>query len=261
MTEFQQDLRHRCRNPRCRSKLPAPVSNPREAFCARGCHSSFYLHRCLVCEGPLERKNETQKVCRKSKCRSTFRRGFDGGRYRPSSSARDGEKTLDSIDSKPPPKADRPWFIVAGPPLTPSQLHCATVPDGPNLGPDGLPTWEGGSFQRIEAQNSRLLERHIASEQTEPPAGVPYNSCAACSREDDLVDHKVTRDGWITFCRSCRTKYLLGRQVERLERQAQYAELMAQIPDDLSIPDFLLRPPSMSANVSDIEQSLDRLAA
>ena len=24
----------------------------REAFCARGCHTSFYLNRCLVCEGP-----------------------------------------------------------------------------------------------------------------------------------------------------------------------------------------------------------------
>ena len=26
-----------CRNPKCRSKLKTQVSNPREAFCARGC--------------------------------------------------------------------------------------------------------------------------------------------------------------------------------------------------------------------------------
>src|SRR5437764_800421 len=50
MTEFTQTLRHYCRNPRCRSKLPSPASDPRKAFCTRGCHSSFYLKRCLVCE-------------------------------------------------------------------------------------------------------------------------------------------------------------------------------------------------------------------
>ena len=37
-----------CRNPKCRSKLKAPTDNYREAFCTRGCHSSFYLHRCLA---------------------------------------------------------------------------------------------------------------------------------------------------------------------------------------------------------------------
>ena len=56
MTEFPQDLRHYCRNPRCRSKLPSPVSNPREAFCTRGCYESFHLKRCRVCEQPLEAK-------------------------------------------------------------------------------------------------------------------------------------------------------------------------------------------------------------
>src|SRR6516225_7835340 len=78
MTEFVAELRHYCRNPRCRSKLPQPVANPREAFCARGCHSSFYLKRCLVCEGPMaifsnlanERPNERprkERLLRSSK--------------------------------------------------------------------------------------------------------------------------------------------------------------------------------------------------
>jgi len=35
-------LRHYCRNPRCRSKLPDPVENTREAFCCRGCYRQFY---------------------------------------------------------------------------------------------------------------------------------------------------------------------------------------------------------------------------
>lgn len=32
-------FRHYCRNPRCRSKLPAPVSNPREAIQIAAPHS------------------------------------------------------------------------------------------------------------------------------------------------------------------------------------------------------------------------------
>jgi hypothetical protein len=110
MTEFVAEVRHYCRNPRCRSKLPQSLANPREAFCARGCHSSFYRKRCLVCEGPMTRRREDQKVCRKSKCRSAFRAGFDAGRYLPSSSAKLGSKILDFIGSKQPLKPDRTPF-------------------------------------------------------------------------------------------------------------------------------------------------------
>ena len=84
MTEFIQEVRYRCRNLRCRSKLPAPVANTREAFCARGCHSSFYRKRCLVCEGPMERKTERQLVCGKRTCRNALQARSDLGRYHPS---------------------------------------------------------------------------------------------------------------------------------------------------------------------------------
>src|SRR6516165_1675905 len=53
--------RKRCRNPRCRSKLPTPVENEHHAFCTPGCHTSFYRSRCLVCEEPIRRKNERQR--------------------------------------------------------------------------------------------------------------------------------------------------------------------------------------------------------
>jgi hypothetical protein len=33
----KHEPRHRCRNQRCRSKLPAPVENEHHAFCTRGC--------------------------------------------------------------------------------------------------------------------------------------------------------------------------------------------------------------------------------
>ena len=76
MTEFAETaMRSICRNPKCRSKLPAQVSNPREAFCARGCHSGFYRRRCLVCEEPMERKTEQQPICGKCPCRNAL----DGG--------------------------------------------------------------------------------------------------------------------------------------------------------------------------------------
>jgi hypothetical protein len=65
-----------CRNPKCRSKLPLPVSNPREAFCARGCHGAFYRKRCLVCEEPMERKTGNQLICGKRKCRNALQAQF-----------------------------------------------------------------------------------------------------------------------------------------------------------------------------------------
>ena len=116
-----------CRNLKCRTKLKAKVSNRREAFCSRGCHSSFYLKRCLVCEGPLKRRNKTQRVCRKSQCRNAWRAKAGFGRYSPSTSVSLASKTADFIDSKPPPKPDRAWAQIAGPRLTSSQLHCALV--------------------------------------------------------------------------------------------------------------------------------------
>ena len=81
MTEFAEDLRHYCRNPRCRMKLPEPISNPREAFCTRGCHTQFYRKRCLVCEAPMERKTEQQLICGKRRCRNGLKVGEAASRY------------------------------------------------------------------------------------------------------------------------------------------------------------------------------------
>jgi hypothetical protein len=134
MSEFVEDLRHYCRNPKCRTRLPEPVSNPREAFCTRGCCSSFYLHRCLICEGPIERKREDQKVCRKAKYYRAWRTGHCIGRYLPSSSAKLASKIPDFIDPKQPLEPDRAGHIIAGPQLTLSQFHCALVGTGVSKG-------------------------------------------------------------------------------------------------------------------------------
>ena len=131
MVDFAETaLRKMCRNPRCGCKLPAPVSNPREAFCTRGCHSSFYRKRCLVCEEPMERKTERQLVCGKRKCRNALQASFDGGRYPVSSRTINPFKTSIKPGIKSSLKLDRapPWRVVAaGSPISANQYHCAVV--------------------------------------------------------------------------------------------------------------------------------------
>jgi hypothetical protein len=100
MTEFAQTLRHRCRNPHCRSKLPTPVANPREAFCTKGCRSSFYRKRCVICEREMVRKTGNQLVCGKRRCRNTLQAQKALGRYLPSSDAKLASKTPDFIDPR-----------------------------------------------------------------------------------------------------------------------------------------------------------------
>jgi hypothetical protein len=92
-------LRHRCR--RCRSKLPAPVENHHHAFCTRGCHSSFYRARCVVCECSIRRKNERQRVCFGAKCKSQWR-GFPRAYSWPESALSDENRvTLAKVSEAP----------------------------------------------------------------------------------------------------------------------------------------------------------------
>jgi hypothetical protein len=129
MTDFVAETRHYCRNPRCRSKLPAPVASAREAFCVRGCFNSFYLHRCLVCEGAIEQpKRGRRLICKRAKCRNALQGGLSLGRYHHAQSAKLISESADSIGVKEPAKADiQPWRIVAGPEPSPSSFHCAVV--------------------------------------------------------------------------------------------------------------------------------------
>ena len=165
-----EGLRHRCRDPNCRAKLPMPVSISRNAFCCRGCYDAFYRHRCFVCEEVMERKSEAQRVCGKSKCRSALKARTVESRFKSNSpdisKARAGggrsggvDASICQIESNSPDisraesaiKPDRAR-VVAGPELSPSQLHCSTVPDGPGG------RWAGGEFRRIEAKNKAALE-------------------------------------------------------------------------------------------------------
>jgi hypothetical protein len=66
-------LRHYCRNPRCKMKLAEPVDNERRAFCTPGCHSSFYRQRCLVCDKPIVSARENRRFCKGDKCAAKHR--------------------------------------------------------------------------------------------------------------------------------------------------------------------------------------------
>ena len=136
MTDFTQTRRHYCRNPRCRSKLPSPVSNPREAFCTRGCHSSCYLKRCLVCENDKPAGSTARrKLCRRPKCEGRYRKNsahysFLGA---DTTSAANVPRSAQSTGIKSAGFDDRPWYIVAGPKITAAIYHCATLPVDPDI--------------------------------------------------------------------------------------------------------------------------------
>jgi hypothetical protein len=234
LTEFAQETRHYCRNPRCRSKLSAPVSNPREAFCARGCYNSFHLHRCRVCEGPIEQpKHGTRSICKKSKCRNTWKAGLGFGRYADPQNANPAQETLVPQRSAAASKPDRPWHIVAGPELTLSQFHCAIVPDGPDC------QWKGGEYERTEAKNGALLKAHAARAIFQPN-----------HRPADILggDRPMYRLLWLENAQGKKfpgsilpDPVIPGMGYDRPEKLDQKPVDLLPIPDDLSIPAFLRR--------------------
>ena len=124
-----QELRYRCRH--CRSKLPVPVNNVREAFCARGCHVSFYRIRCRVCEAPIDQpKRGARLICKKAKCKNAWRMGLSLGRYHTSAAAESPQEVPVNKGPNPGISGDRAssWRIVAaGAPITANQYHCAIV--------------------------------------------------------------------------------------------------------------------------------------
>src|SRR6516225_7916977 len=154
MTEFTQTLRHYCRNPRCRSKLPSPAFDPRKAFCTRGCHSSFYLKRCLVCENDKPAGSTARrKLCRRPKCEGRYRKNsahysFLGA---DTASAANVPRSAQSTGIKRADFDARPCYIVAGPKVSACVYHCATLPVDPDIA------------ARVNAANDRdRIRREIA---------------------------------------------------------------------------------------------------
>lgn len=219
MTDFAETRRQRCRE--CQIKLPSPISDAHHAFCCKGCHAAFYRQRCAVCETERVRR----RLCHRLKCRSAYRAnrpkfGFPG---LGSGSVKERARNADGMGIKSASDA-RFFRVVVGPQLTPAQLHCAKVPDGPDR------QWTEGKLERIEAQNRRLLEAHFDALDR---AAVESDFCNVCGRDDDLMDYRAAK-GWATACRDCRAKR--GAEVAPAVKA-----LIATIPGDHTIPKFLQR--------------------
>jgi hypothetical protein len=165
-------------------------------------------------------------LCKKAKCRNAFSRNFAGGRYLSTPVPSYPSKTPIKSGLPERTKPDRAWHIVAGGPLTASQLHCATLADGEIA--NGVPTWEESSYQRIEAQNRKALEKHFAAIEIEVCRrdSTALDHCWSCGREDDLTDRANP-----TLCYPCFHK--------RHRPMRHRPDLV--IPDDLSIPTWLDR--------------------
>ena len=117
-------------------KLTAPVVNPHKAFCTRGCHSSFYLKRCLVCENDKPAGSTARrKLCRRPKCEGRYRKNsvhysFLGA---DTTSAANGPRSAQSTGIKSAGLDNRAWHIVAGPKITAAAYHSATLPVDPDI--------------------------------------------------------------------------------------------------------------------------------
>jgi hypothetical protein len=128
--DLETQLRHRCRNPKCRCKLPVPTDNLRNAFCCRSCFTGYFRSRCLVCEQPMERKREDQTTCGQSKCKSALGRDrahFYGKWSQTPQALQLGVGNPIESGIKTAHKTDRPWRLVAGPAMGSATLRLVTV--------------------------------------------------------------------------------------------------------------------------------------
>jgi len=132
----EPELRHYCRNPKCRSKLTAPADSRRHAFCCTGCHGSFYLRRCIVCERP--KPEENRKFCRRPACRTEYRRNpalFEANPRNPalgSQSCKLGSRNPHEMGTEDGCWPQYPGRIVAGPKISVTALHFALIPLDPD---------------------------------------------------------------------------------------------------------------------------------
>ena len=135
-------LRQRCRY--CRSRLAAPVENEHYGFCTRGCHSSFYRSRCLVCEEPMQRKNERQRFkSGHAVCRAEYQRFphvYELPRYHGSPTPTTAPRNADKTGLKTGDKAERRWRQIAGAELSERELRLATIDPPPQALIQGPPS-------------------------------------------------------------------------------------------------------------------------
>ena len=238
MTEFPQDLRHYCRNPRCRSKLPSPVSNLREAFCTRGCYESFHLKRCRVCEQPIEVKyrkikpnggdrtkfvkvQNSSPTCGSTDCKRRWRQKDGTGRFSAPTQASGYQGSQESNLHQEVPISCGSFGAI--------QTAAAIVPDGPNC------SWEGGEYRRLEAKNRAALREHFRK-LADQCLIQPHHPAVNVLGGNKEWRHRVTGEPIFTDLPA----------VDLSPMRTDWAPCSPRIPvaDDLSIPAFLKREPA-----------------
>jgi hypothetical protein len=159
--------RHRCRNVRCSAKLESAVTNPRDAFCCQGCFDTHYRGRCLVCERPIIRQTERQRLCKRRRCRDEFYRHkelFLGARYLPSVLRHNASRSAHSTGLKIGTLGGRPFAQIAGPQLTPASLRLASLPFDSDLAArlerTHRPYFEALKRSKQAAARQALIKRH-----------------------------------------------------------------------------------------------------
>ena len=139
---IKTDTRVRCRNQRCRSKLPIPTDNDHKAFCSPYCFDQFYNWKCKVCENPIlkGRRRKQPDHCHARDCRLEFRRYPDAYSYPTSRERNYGSGSAHFTGVKNAQEGTRAYRIVAGPALSAFSLWAATL-DPPKPAPISKPAW------------------------------------------------------------------------------------------------------------------------
>lgn len=186
--------RSRCRNLRCRTKLPVPTDNHHKAFCTPYCHTQFYQRRCLVCEKPLPDGHRRQ-LCSARKCRldyRNFRQAYvleDTSQASVAENCQSDAKSPCGTGTKTGIKGPASYTIIAGPPLSDSALWAATLPgdaatlalaqaaranwrgwpkDKPNRPGDLAAEWTARELARREADDAQYVAEDEARLRTAP---------------------------------------------------------------------------------------------
>jgi hypothetical protein len=182
-------FRHYCRNPRCRSKLAAPVENPRRAFCATQCFASFYRSRCMVCERNLPPGAANRRVCARASCRAEIRRfpllyALAGPTTAPSTKTVEGPQKT-SIESRAN-LPDRMW----GPSLSERSLHFASLPLDPDSAARVARANDPARIRRETAWNRAEQPKPIFTRNTPPLnliGGYKFPDAPVISRATDKI--------------------------------------------------------------------------
>jgi hypothetical protein len=163
----------------------------------------------------MERKSEHQLICKKARCRNALDAKPDFGRFHAPSSVSSApvraSKNVDFIDPKWAPRTRLDKWRVLAVEISLSALHCATC------------KWEGGSFERIEAENRRALKAHFVEQ-------------ARRERAEVAADGEFADPDWREVISPDGARCLVTRF-----REVSPKSERPPIPADLTIPEFLRR--------------------